>query len=89
MISFTKTLKSVRPRRRLSFQKILKGVQSGELFGFVLADIYTPNHLKQLFNKFPSIFKNAMIGREDVGELMKGFAEENGLLKKTKKNVDI
>ena len=85
MIFFTKTLKSVRPRRRLSYQKILKGVQSGELFGFVLADIYTPNHLKQFFNEFPPIFKNAMVGREDVGELMKGFAEENGLLKKPRR----
>ena len=85
VISFTKMLKSVRPRRRLSYQKILKGVQSGKLFGFVLVDIYTPNHLKQLFNEFPPIFKNAMVGREDVGELMKGFAEENGLLKKPRK----
>ena len=65
--------------------KNLKGVQSGELFGFVLADIYTPNHLKQFFNEFPPIFKNAMVGREDVGELMKGFSEENGFLKKTRK----
>ena len=39
VISFTQTLKSVRPRRRRSFQKILKRVQSGELLGFVLADI--------------------------------------------------
>ena len=85
MISFTKTLKSVRPRRRLSYQKILKGVQNDELFGFVLVDIYTPNHLKQLFNEFPPIFKNVMVGREDVGELMKRFAEENGLLKKPRR----
>ena len=33
VILFTQTLKSVRPRRCLSFQKILNGVQSGELFG--------------------------------------------------------
>ena len=85
VILFTQTLKSVRPRRCLSFQKILNGVQSGELFGFVLADIYTPNHLKQFFNEFPPIFKNAMVRREDVGELIKGFAEENGLLKKTRR----
>ena len=85
VIFFTKTLKSVRPRRRLSFQKILKGVQNGELFGFVLADIYSPNHLKQFFNEFPPIFKNAVVGREDVGELMKGFVEKNGLLKKPRR----
>ena len=85
MISFTQTLKSVRPRRRLSFQKILKGVQSDELFGFVLADIYTLRHLKPFFNEAPFIFKNAMVGRKDVGELMKGFAEENGLLKKPRR----
>ena len=85
VISFTQTLKSVRPRRRLSFQKILKGVQCGELFGFVLADIYTPNHLKPFFNEFSPIFKNAMIGRENIGELMKGFAEVNGLLKRSRR----
>ena len=85
VISFTQTLKFVRPRRRLSFQKILKGVQSGELFGFVLADIYTPKHLISFFNEFPLIFKNAMVGREDIGELTKGFAEDNGLLKKPRR----
>ena len=85
VISFTQTLKSVRPRRCLFFQKILKGVQSGELFGFVLADTYTPKHLKPFFNEFPPIFKNSMVGREDIGELIKGFAENNRVLKKPRR----
>ena len=84
-VIFIQTLKSVQPRRRLLFQKILKGVQSSELFGFVLADIYTPKHLKSFFNEFPPIFKNAMVGSEDIGELMEGFAKENGLLKKPRR----
>ena len=36
-------------------------------------------------NEFPPIFKNAMVGREDIGELMKGFVEENGLLEEPRR----
>ena len=85
-VIFTQSLKSVRPRCHLSFQKILKEIQSGKLFGFVLADIYTPNHLKPFFNEFPPIFKNAMVGREDIGEQI---CRGEQALKKPKKDADI
>ena len=50
--TFLKTLKTVQPKRQLSFHKILEGVKNGTLYGFLLVDTksfkvkYLPNHLK-------------------------------------------
>ena len=48
-------------------------------------DILTSEHLKPYFAEFLPSFKNAMVGREDIGNLMKSFSEENRLLKKPRR----
>ena len=82
---YLKTLKSVQPKRQLSFQKILEGVKNGTLYGFLLVDIHTPNHLKEKYKDFPLIIKNTCVSRDDIGDYMRNVAEEHGLLKKSKK----
>ena len=42
---FSKTLKCVQPKRQVGFEKILEGVKSKELYGFLIVDIHTPNDL--------------------------------------------
>ena len=49
--SFLKTLKTVTPKRQLSFQKILEGIEDESLFGLAIIDIHTPEELKP---EFPS-----------------------------------
>ena len=83
--AYLKTLKSVQPKRQLSFQKILEGVKNGTLYGFLLVDIHTPNHLKEKYKDFPLIIKNTCVSRDDIGDYMRNVAEEHGLLKKPKK----
>jgi len=83
--AFIKTLKTVEPRRKLNFDKILKGVYSGELFGFLLCDIHTPEELKSYFKDLPPIFKNSLVSRDDIGNHMKEFALQAGVLKKPRK----
>ena len=53
--SFLKTLKSVTPKRKLCFEKILEGVQNETLYGFLIVDIHTPDKLKENFKDFDYI----------------------------------
>ena len=51
------------------------------LFGYVQCDLSVPDELKAIFFNFPPIFKNIDITRNDFGDYMKTYAEENDLLK--------
>ena len=45
---FLKTLKSVTPKLKLCFEKILKAVQNETLYGVLIVDIHTPDELKKI-----------------------------------------
>ena len=66
-------------------KKILKGIKESSLFGMLLCDIETPSHLKPLFAEFCPIFKNAEVSRDDIGLLMKNYAEKIGSLPQPRK----
>ena len=85
IVSFLKTLKCVQPKYQLSFEKILKGIENKELYGFLIVDIHTPEDSKHFCRDFPPIIKNTNIGREDIGVYMEKVAEQHDLLKKPKK----
>ena len=61
-------------------QEVLKAVKEDTLFGMVECDISVPEHLKDYFSEMTPIFKNKKISRNDLGEPMKKYAEENKLL---------
>ena len=82
--AYLKILKSVQPKRQLSFGKIV-GVKNGTLYGFLLVDIHTPYHLKEKYKDSPLIIKNTFASKDDIGEYVRNVAEEHGLLKKTQK----
>ena len=84
---FVKTLKSVQPRRQLSFNKILHGIQNDSLFGLLIVDIHTPTELQPIFSDHSLIIKNVMVSREDIGEYMEKVAEKHGFLKKPKQTL--
>ena len=44
-------------------------------------DLSDQDELKAKFSNFPPIFKNIDVARNDIGEYMKTYAEENDLLK--------
>ena len=81
--SFLKTLKCVKPRKQLSFEKILEGIKNITLHGFLFIYIYTPDELKPKFADFLMIIKNAIISRKDLSPYTLKIAEEQGCLKKT------
>ena len=82
---FLKTLKSITPKRKLTFEKIVKGIRNESLYGFLIVDIHAPNELKEKFKDFPLIIKNSFISRKDIGDYMQNVAEEHNLLNKEQK----
>ena len=61
--------------------EIVEAVKRGDMFGLIQVDIYTPNHLKEMFEEMTPIFKNTLVSRDDVGEHMKKYLETSGKLK--------
>ena len=82
---FLKSLKSVTPKRKLTFKKILEGIRNESLYGFFIVDIHTTDELKEKFKNFPLIIKNSFISLKDIGSYIKNVAEEHDLLKKEQK----
>ena len=60
---------------------IMKAITDGSLFGMALVDLHVPESLKEKFYDMPPIFKTATVGREDIGDFMKSYCEQNNLLK--------
>ena len=55
-------------------------VRNERLFGCVEGDIRVPEHLKEKFSEMCPIFKNTKISRNDIGDFMKAYAEEHGIM---------
>ena len=60
----------------LSEEGLMQGIIDGRLFGYVHCDIEVPEHLREYFSKFSAIFKNTVVSRDDIGNLMKQYPEE-------------
>ena len=72
-------------RRSLTEQQLLEGVSKGSLFGYVQCDIEVPENLRVNFANFPPIFKNTLVSKNDIGDLMKTYAEESGIMSQPRK----
>ena len=65
-------------RRSLASEQLLEEIKKGKLFGYVQCDIEVPEFLRSKFVNFPPIFKNTLVSKSDIGDLMKNYAEEEG-----------
>ena len=83
--AFLQNFNFLKPIYGMNEQSLLSAIQNDKIFGMVLCDIKTPQHLKSYFSEFCPIFKNAEVGREDIGALMEKFALDNNLLSKPQK----
>ncbi|XP_031572492.1 uncharacterized protein LOC116306555 [Actinia tenebrosa] len=73
--------------KTLNKDQILQAVLDGKLFGVVECDIFVPDHLKEKFSEMCPIFKNTEISREDIGDYMRGFAEEHKIMPRPRRSL--
>ena len=71
----------------MSPERILREVRNERLFGCVEVDIRVPDHLKEKLSEMCPIFKNIDISREDIGEFMKTYAEEHGIMAEPRRSL--
>ena len=50
-------------------------------------DIEVPEHLRDYFSNFPPIFKKTAVSRDDVGNLMKKYAEKENIMVQPRKKL--
>ena len=58
----------------------MQEIKSRKLFGYVQCDLKVPEQLKAYFTNFPPILKNTVVSRNDIGDLMKEYAEKEGIM---------
>jgi G:T-mismatch repair DNA endonuclease (very short patch repair protein) len=74
-------------KQELTEEEILDAVKSGELFGLVECDIHVPEELHSHFAEMQPIFKNVNITRDDIGETMRAYAEENNIMRQPRRSL--
>ena len=67
-------------QRPLSEERLLQKIKSRKLYGYVQCDLKIPVHLKACFANFPPIFINTVVSRNDIGDLMKEYAEKEEIM---------
>ena len=73
--------------KKMTEETVLASVMDGTLFGCVECDIRVPDHLKESFGEMCPIFKNVEISRDDIGEYMKRYAEENKITSQPRRSL--
>ena len=58
-------------RSSLGAEQLFEEIQEGKIFGYVQCDIEVPKNLRANFANFPPIFKNTLVNKSDIGDLMK------------------
>ena len=72
-------------RRSLAAEQLLEEIKQGKLFGYVQCDIEVLEILRSKLDNFPPIFKNTLVSKNGIGDLMKTYAEEKGILSQPRK----
>jgi len=70
----------LRDQKALTEEQLLQRVKDESFFGCVLVDLETPDSLKEKFCEMTPVFQNVEIRRQDIGEHMQHFAEENDVM---------
>ena len=63
----------------------MQGIIDVRLFGYVQCDIEVPERLRDYFSNFPPLFKNTVVGRDDIGNLIKQYAEKENIIVQPKR----
>ena len=73
--------------KTLTENQILSAIRSESLFRVVECDVRVPGALKPKFAEMCPIVKNIEISREDIGQHMQTFAEEENIISQPKRSL--
>ena len=73
--------------KTMTLQTILSAVKNETLFGCIECDIHVPEHLREKFSEMCPKFKNTDISRDDIGEYMKSYTEENDIMQQPRRSL--
>ena len=76
---------SQKHRGEVKEETILKGVMSGDLYGFILVTITTPKSMREYMDHFPPIFGHHTVSEDVIGTYMKRQFEVNNIKFKERK----
>ena len=68
-------------------ERHLENVKFGSRIGYVQCDIEVLENLPESFAKFPTIFKNINIGRDDFGPFMVEYSEKEGFFAQPRRTL--
>ena len=83
----TKLRRPLDRMKTMTKETILSAVLDGTLFGCVECDIHVPDDLIEKFGEMCPIFKNVEISRNDIGEYMKSYAENNNIMAQPRRSL--
>ena len=72
-------------RRSIAAELLLEEIKEGKLFGYVQCDIEVPEKLRSKLFNFPPIFKNTLVSKSEIGDLMKNYVEAGRILSQPRK----
>ena len=72
-------------KRSLAAEQLLEEIKEEKLIGYVQRDIEVLKKLRANSANFPPIFKNTLVSKRDIGDLMKNSAEEERFLSQPRK----
>ena len=67
-------------RRSPTKHQLLEGIKKVNLFDYVQCNIEVAENLRSDFADFPRIFKNTLVSKKYIADLMKTHAEEEGIM---------
>ena len=72
-------------RRSLAEHQLLEEIKKGNQFGYVQRNIEVPENLRANFANFHLIFRNTLVSKNYIGDLMKTNAEEESIMSQPRK----
>ena len=78
-------IREIFPYRLSLTEQKLEGIKEGNLIGYVQSDIELPENSRANFANFLPLFQNTLVSKNDIGDLMKTWAEEKGIMPQPRK----
>ena len=67
-------------KRSIEEKQLFEEIKNGNVLSYVGCEIEVTENLRPKAGKFPPISKNTLVSKNEIGELMKKYSQEVGLM---------